>query len=139
MEVETKSKGRVSVTEKQIITIPDGLFGFEKYKKYALIDSDYTPFIWLQSLDESGLAFLIIDPFSICSDYEADIDDESLKKIGITLPEDIVVMAIVTVPSDGGPVTANLQGPIVINRKNNRCMQVILSDSHWTTKYRIGV
>jgi flagellar assembly factor FliW len=138
MEVETKTKGRVSVTEKQIITVPDGLFGFEKYKKYALIDSDYTPFIWLQSLDESSLAFLIIDPFVICSDYEADIDDESLKKVGITLPEDIVVMAIVTVPADGTPVTANLQGPIVINRKNNQCMQVILSDSRWTTKYRIG-
>lgn len=138
MEIKTKSQGTVSVDEKQIVKIPDGLFGFEEYKNFALVDSDYPPFVWLQSIDDSNLAFLIIDPFLICSDYEADIDDESLRKIGVETPEDIVVMAIVTIPSTGNEVTANLLGPIVINRQSNICAQVILSDSHWPTKYKLG-
>lgn len=138
MEIKTKSQGTVSVDEKQIVKIPDGLFGFEDYKNFALVDSDYPPFVWLQSIDDSNLAFLIIDPFLICSDYEADIDDESLRKIGVETPEDIVVMAIVTIPSTGNEVTANLLGPIVINRQSNICAQVILSDSHWPTKYKLG-
>lgn len=138
MEIKTKSQGTVSVDEKQIVKIPDGLFGFEDYKNFALVDSDYPPFVWLQSIDDSNLAFLIIDPFLICSDYEADIDDESLRKIGVETPEDIVVMAIVTIPSNGNEVTANLLGPIVINRQSNICAQVILSDSHWPTKYKLG-
>lgn len=65
MEVLTKTKGRVEVEEKQIVTFPDGIMGFEQYKKYALINSEYEPFIWLQSLEDSNLAFLIVDPFLI--------------------------------------------------------------------------
>ncbi|MBQ7753989.1 MAG: flagellar assembly protein FliW [Treponema sp.] len=137
MEVLTREKGKVDVAEENLLTIPEGLFGFEMYSKYALIDSDYMPFIWLQSCEDSNLAFLIIDPFRICSNYEADIDDETLKKIGIEKPEDIILMAIVTVPSNGTPITANLQGPLVINKKNQKCMQVVLNDNRWSTKFDI--
>ena len=137
MDVKTKTMGVKEVDSSQIVTFPDGLFGFEDFKKYAVIDSEYEPFIWLQSVDDEKLAFLIVDPFIICRNYEADIDDESLKKINVKSPEDVIVMAIVTVPSDGSHITANLQGPIVINKKNNLCEQVILSDNRWTTKQDI--
>lgn len=138
MEVQTKAQGTVAVSEKQIINIADGLFGFEAYKKFALIDSEYAPFIWLQSLEEQSLAFLIVDPFLVCPDYEADIDDESLKKLGVETPEDILLMVIITIPADNSGVTANLAGPLVINKRNNKCAQVILSDNRWVTKFRIG-
>lgn len=138
MEVQTKAQGTVSVSEKQIINIADGLFGFEEYKKFALIDSEYAPFIWLQSVEKQSLAFLIVDPFLVCADYEADIDDETLKKLGVETPEDILLMVIITIPADNSGVTANLAGPLVINKKNNKSAQVILSDNRWVTKFRIG-
>ena len=137
MDVVTKSNEVVKVSEKQIFDFPYGLLGFEQYKKYALIESEYEPFFLLQSLDEQKLAFLLVDPFLICNSYEADIDDESLKMIEVQSPEDIIVMTTVTIPSDGSIITANLLGPIVINRKNNKCLQVVLNDNKWTTKYDI--
>ena len=137
MEVETKADGIVEVEERQIVTFPEGILGFEDFHRYALINSKYEPFIWLQSLEEKNLAFLLVGPFLICSDYEADIDDETLGKIQVSSPEDIVVMAIVTIPSEGSPITANFLGPIVINRKNNSCIQVVLNDSRWDTKFDI--
>lgn len=137
MEVKTKAMGIVDVTDDKIITFPNGLLGFEGYHKYALIDAEYKPFLWLQSLDEQGLAFLLIDPFLIEKDYELDVDDKTLFEIEIESPTDVIVFAIITVPNDGGPVTANLQGPIVINGKNNLALQVILSDSKWTTKHNL--
>ena len=82
------------------------------------MDCDLEPFIWLQSCEDSNLCFLIVDPFLICSEYEADIDDESLAKIKISKPEDIILMTIVTVPHDGSAITANFQGPLVINKQN---------------------
>ncbi|MBP5519466.1 MAG: flagellar assembly protein FliW [Treponema sp.] len=138
MELLTKARGKVTITEDRLITIPAGLFGFEQYTKYALVDSDYEPFIWLQSCEDSNLAFLLVDPFLICSEYETDIDDESLAKIGITKPEDIIIMTIVTVPHDGSSITANFQGPLVINKKNHQCMQAILNDNRWSTKVDIA-
>ena len=137
MELLTKAKGKIDITEDHLITIPEGLFGFENYTKYALVDSDYEPFIWLQSCENPNLAFLIVDPFLISSIYETDIDDDTLAKIGITKPEDIIIMTIVTVPNNGAPITANFQGPIVINKKNHQCMQVILNDNRWSTKVNI--
>lgn len=137
MEVKTKAMGIVSVEEKQLVTFPNGLLGFEKYTKFALIDSEYEPFIWLQSTEESNLAFLMIDPFLICGDYEADIDDLTLKSIGVESAEDIIIMTLVTIPKDGSAITANFLGPVVINKKNRQCLQVILNDNRWTTKFDI--
>ncbi len=137
MEVKTKTMGNVQVDNTHILDFPAGLFGFEEYHKYALIDSEYQPFMYLQSLDEPTLAFLLIDPFIIASDYELDIDDKALSEIGISSPEDVYVLSIVTIPASGGPVTANLQGPVVINRKNNKALQAVLSNTKWTTKHNI--
>ena len=137
MEIMTKAKGKMDISEENLLTIPEGLFGFEEYTKFAMVDSDYEPFIWLQSTENPNLAFLIVDPFLISSIYETDIDDDTLVKIGITKPEDIIIMTIVTVPNNGAPITANFQGPIVINKKNHQCMQVILNDNRWSTKVNI--
>lgn len=137
MELLTKARGKIEISEDRILTVPEGLYGFEKYTKYALVDSEYEPFLWLQSCEDPNLAFLIVDPFLISSDYETDIDDDSLAKINIFKPEDIIVMTIVTVPHDGSVITANFQGPLVINKNTRECMQVILNDNRWSTKVDI--
>lgn len=136
MQVKTKTMGVVEVSEEQVVHISAGLLGFADYHDFVLIDSKVKPLVWLQSLEESALAFLLIDPFIIRKDYEADIDDEELAKIGIKDPSDVLLMAIITA-QEGSPVTANLRGPLVINKRNHECMQAILSDSKWMTKHDI--
>ena len=120
--------------EKKKLYFPNGLFGFEEYTDFELFESEYEPFMWLQSVQNSSLAFLVVDPFIICSEYELDVDDIMLSKIDVASASDVYVLAIVTVPSDGSPVTMNLQGPIVINKTNNKCLQIVLSDPSWGTK-----
>lgn len=137
MKVKTKAAGTVDVDDSQIIDFPQGLFGFEEYHGFAVIESEYRPFWWIQSLDESTLAFAAIDPFVIVPDYEIEIDDATLSSIGVSSPCDVVVFSIVTIPDDGRPVTANLQGPVVINKKNRKALQVILGDSKWSIKHNI--
>lgn len=137
MDVKTKQGKTVKVDDAHIFSFPEGLFGFELYHNYAVYESEYSPFMWMQSLDDQNLAFLIVDPFLIADDYELDVDDKSLGKIGIKSPADVYVMSIVTIPQDNTPVTANLQGPIVINKNTNQCLQVILNSTKWTTKHDI--
>ncbi len=138
MLVETKTMGSVEVSEAQLISLPAGLFGFTDYHDFALIDCHIKPLIWMQSLDEKQLAFLLLDPFIVCPDYEADIDDEELSKVGIQDPADVLLLSIITVPSDGSPVTANLRGPLVINKKSHVGMQVILDDKKWPIKFDVA-
>lgn len=137
MDVKTKTGKTISVENDHILNFPEGLFGFELYHNYAIYDSEYPPFMWMQSIEEQKLAFLIVDPFLICDDYELDVDDKSLAKIGIKSPTDVFVMSIVTIPQGDGPVTANLQGPIIVNKNTNECLQVILNSNRWTTKHDI--
>lgn len=44
MEVKTKTMGTVNVDESQIVSFPNGLYGFEEYHKYAIIEAEYKPF-----------------------------------------------------------------------------------------------
>jgi flagellar assembly factor FliW len=79
---------------------------------------------------------VIINPFLFRPDYELDIDDDLLKEIGITGPEKALIFTIVTIP-DNGPMTANLQGPLIINRDTRLGKQGILTDHRWKTKHDI--
>jgi flagellar assembly factor FliW len=137
VKVSTKAYGMVEVNEHQKITFPSGLFGFESLKDYVLLDAAQQPFYWLQSLDEVNIAFILIDPFIFRPDYEMDINNEELLPIGITESEKAVIFSIVTIPPDNGPMTANLQGPLVINRESRLGIQAVLTDSRWKTKHDI--
>ena len=137
MEIITKTLGTITVDEAQVISVPEGFYGFESYHRFALIDAEQKPFIWIQSLDEPSLAFIAIDPVIFRSDYELDIDDEVLKPLEIASPSDVVVFALVTIPADGSPITANLQGPLIINKKNKKAMQLVVGGEKWKTKHDI--
>lgn len=135
MEIETKAMGTVSIVEKQIIELEEGFYGFSQYHRFALVDAKESPFIWVQSLEKKDLAFLSVDPFLFRPDYELDIDDSLLQPLALESPSDVIVLSLITIPADGGSITVNLQGPLVINKKNNRAMQAILTDPRWQTKH----
>lgn len=137
MRITTKAYGELDVDERQLVTFPAGLLGFEQFKKYALLDAPQKPFFYLQSLDVTELAFILIDPFLFRSDYQVDVSDEALGEIGIASPDEVLVFAIVTVPGDGGAATANLMGPLVINKTNRHGMQAVLADARWKVKHDI--
>ncbi|MDR0451249.1 MAG: flagellar assembly protein FliW [Treponema sp.] len=137
MKVTTKAYGPVEADERQKIRFSQGLFGFESCRDYVLLDAEKEPFYWLQSLDSVQTAFILINPFLFRPDYEVNISNEELEEIGVEEPEKALIFAIVTVPSGGSPMTANLQGPLVINRDTHAAKQVILADPRWKTRHDI--
>jgi flagellar assembly factor FliW len=137
MKAATKAYGIIDVDERQKITFSSGLFGFETLTEYLLLDAERQPFYWLQSVDVEQVAFILVNPFLFRSDYEVDISDEELTAIGISSPEKALIFSIVTIPPDGGPMTANLQGPLIINREQRLGKQAILTDPRWQTKHDI--
>jgi flagellar assembly factor FliW len=136
VQVNSKAFGVVSVDEKQKVRFPSGLFGFENYKDYVLLDAEQQPYYWLQSLDDVKIAFVLVNPFLFRPDYELDISDDELKETGLADPAKALVFAIVTIP-DSGHITANLQGPLIINAENHLGRQVVLSDPRWKTRHAI--
>jgi flagellar assembly factor FliW len=136
VKVATKAYGLIDVDERQKIVFPQGLFGFEALKDYLLLDTERQPFYWLQSMDVEHVAFILVNPFLFRPDYEVNIENEELAEIGLHSPEKALIFSIVTIPDDG-PMTANLQGPLVINRDNRMGKQAVLTDTRWKTKHDI--
>jgi flagellar assembly factor FliW len=136
VKVATKAYGVIDVNERQKIIFSQGLLGFEAYKEYVLFDAKRQPFYWLQSVDEETIAFILLNPFLFRPDYEVNVDNEELLEIGLSDPSKALILAILTIPP-GGLMTANLQGPLVINRDTRFGMQAILSDPRWGIKHDV--
>jgi flagellar assembly factor FliW len=112
-----------------------GLLGFPHSKRFALSawGTEDGPFLLMKSLDDTS-EFLVADPEAFFPDYEPEIDLETAEWLGIATPEDAVVLVIVSVPDQAEHATANLLGPLVINRGTRRSMQMVLNDP-WTTRH----
>jgi len=137
MRIDTKAFGLIEIEDKQKVKFPEGLYGFEDFKDYCLLDAEHQPFYWLQSTEDKEIAFVLINPFLFRPDYELNISNEEILEIGIQGPEKAMIFTIVTIPPDGSPMTANLQGPLVINRDNMTGKQAVLSDVRWKTRHDI--
>ena len=137
MRVVTKPYGEINVDERQKIYFPFGILGFENLKYYVLLDAVQQPFYWLQSMDVVEIAFVLINPRIFRPDYSLEVNREELEEIGITSDEDILDLTIVTIPENPTDMTANLQGPIIINRNAKIGRQSISTNTTWEVRHRI--
>ena len=140
MDSEVNTNGILSAGSKTVLHFPQGLYGFEKHTDFILSESEYKPFMWLQSVKEKALAFLVVDPFLFFTDYEIDVDDQSVRDIGVKSPADVCIIVIITLAKEKKlSLTANLQGPLVINKNNRAAKQVVLADPRWLTKHDLNL
>jgi flagellar assembly factor FliW len=123
-----------NMPEKQIIHFPEGLLGIPHLNKYIMLSPEKKlPFMYLQSVEEEALAFIVIDPYLYMPDYSFDISDDVIDFLGVTKESDILVLSVVVIPSDISRMTANFAAPVLINVNNRRAKQIVLQDD----KYRI--
>lgn len=137
MRVNTKAYGLIDVDERQKIFFPYGILGFEKLQYYVLLDAPQKPFYWLQSLDVLEIAFVLVDPTLFRPDYVPSVPKDELEEIDVTTHEDLLIFSIVTIPENSERMTANLQGPVLINRKNRVGRQSINTDTKWKVRHFI--
>ena len=139
MQVLTKPYGKIEVDERQKIYFPAGILGFENLKDYLLLDAAQQPFYWLQSLNVPELAFVMINPKIFRQNYLPGVLSSELEEIDLTAtdPENSLIFAIVTIPEEHSKMTANLQGPIIINRKERIGRQCISTNSDFKTQHYI--
>ena len=87
---------------------------------------------WLgPQLDETE--FLVVNPDVFFPDYVAEIDDETADWLGLNSADDACLLVIVSVRDKAEDATANLLGPLVINRSSGRAIQAVLSE-RWSTR-----
>ncbi|MCG8482294.1 MAG: flagellar assembly protein FliW [Clostridia bacterium] len=138
MLIQTKYFGELEVDQAKIITFPKGILGLETFKAYAVFEMlDNPKFRCLQSIEETQVAFILVNPWDFFKDYDIDISDEELKTIQVKSIEQIVVFNIVTFQENIMESTANLLAPIIINTDTKEAAQIVLREDQYTTKHPI--
>lgn len=118
MLIETTRFGPIEVDDSKIMTFRDGVLGFPKHRRFALIQTASDPvFFWMQSADDPNLAFVVCDPRTFVPDYQVTVRNDDVKALELRDLQDCQVLVIVNKVS--GDLTANLLGPIVVG--TTRC------------------
>ena len=138
-KVDTVRFGEIDVEEDKVVHFEQGIPAFEDEHEFIVIPYDAeSPYYFMQSLSTPDLAFLLTVPFVFFPEYEFELDDISLKELGIKHQEEVLLYVLITIP--GGKVedmTANLMAPVVINTTNMQARQVVLERSGYTTRHRL--
>lgn len=131
MIIKTRDFGEEEISEEVIIDFPNGVYAFEENKRFVLLSpcgEDKYP-MWLQSVDNPNLCFIVFDPREFVPDYSVELDKEAkelLKADGAEL--DLLCMAVV--PDEYINTTLNLKSPIVINSEAKKGVQVIAAENY---------
>ncbi len=128
LNIETRDFGTIEVKEEDIYDFPNGLYAFEENKRFALLSplgEGVFP-MWLQSLDDPSLCFIVFNPVLIDGGFTVVLADNERSQLGLGDNDDAAALVIAKVPADYKHTTVNMKSPIVINKSAHRAIQVIL-------------
>ena len=140
MQILTKIFGEIIIDDDKIIQFPNGIIGFPELTEFTLVhdeEKSADSIHWLQSIQEPAFAMPVMDPLIVCPDYNPEADDELLNILGQIVPEELLVLVTVTVPSDLTRMSVNLKGPIVINAAEKKAIQIIVEGDEYQVKFPI--
>ncbi len=121
------------------IELPQGIIGFATYKRAELLYMpDHLPFLWMKLQGPTdNLHFIVIEPGGIVPNYEPELFDFDAELLDLRDPAEAMILNIVTLKNQN-PVeaTANLIGPVVVNRRTRIGRQLVISNySRYTANH----
>lgn len=131
MKINSTRFGTHEIDPESILTFPQGIPGFENCTRFKLFHEDKAqPVVhWLQSIDDPNVSFSVVDPAKFGLNYEITLTDEEVKQLSVENTGDIAVMLIAYKPqagTAGANVSANINGPILLNIRARLGMQKVL-------------
>ncbi|MCF6154416.1 MAG: flagellar assembly protein FliW [Candidatus Brocadia sp.] len=133
LNLSTEKFGNLRIEKENIITFESGLLGFEDLKQFVIVDiEECLPFEWLVSIKDPLIAFPILNPMPFFSDYNPIKSIGDLSSLGIKDTKNVEIFCTVTLGNSPSNVTMNLKGPIIINMKNKKGKQFIVTEDYYS-------
>ncbi len=136
MELETTRFGVITFNDEDVLTFTQPLLGFHAYRHFILLPGPQgSPLLWLQSIDDGQLAFLLMDPVQVVPDYATGLAAMVREELNAQDEGGVQFYTTVTAPRDGGAIRTNLKAPIAVHRGTGLALQVILDDPRYPVHY----
>jgi flagellar assembly factor FliW len=131
MNIKTRDFGYIAVNEEDEITFTCGMYGFDEYKKYVILkDSPEDDVMYLQSLENTDLSFVLIDPYAVSAVFDPSVNEEDLKDLESDNESELKFLVIAIIKEEIKDSVVNLKSPIALNPKTRKAKQVILQNSY---------
>ncbi len=129
MIYKTRDFGEREIPDSKILVFKQPIFGFDDYTRYTMIFDEEIgeQIVWLQSLEEPGLCFLLFDPSAFEDFYKPEITEDVEKSLGTG---DYSCWVVLSVKEEFNKSTVNLKSPIIINTTSGVASQVILEQNY---------
>jgi len=136
LTVHSDLLGDMRLRSTDVFMFSQGILGFPECRRFALLRGIHDGLYWLQSMEYSALAFLLVDPFTVVDNYAADVPPSQLADLGAGSATDIAILAMVTLPTAGGgdTPTVNLRGPLAINFRTRRAKQIVSHEGDYSVR-----
>lgn len=130
MVINTRDFGEREIKEQEIITFARGIYGFTGMTKFVrLTDAEIGEgIIWLQSLEDAALCFVLIDVKGLGLEYTPELSEEAKVLLNLNDKEKPTYYAIATFKENIQESYMNLKSPIVLNEANKLALQEIVEE-----------
>lgn len=136
--VQSAMYGELKVREDEIVTLVQGMPGFEGYTRFAVIRlEEEGPFRVLQSLEDPDISFIIANPYYFFADYDIGLTEAVQEELSIQRTEEVEVWSVVTANEHIKDATINLMAPLIVNGAKRVGKQVILHESGYRVRQRL--
>ncbi len=92
----------------------------------------------MQSLETPDLAFTLLFPFEVVFGYSPQFPAVELTELKTQDAKELEIYTTVVIPKDPTQITLNLMSPIVVNPRERIGRQIVLPDSGYSVKHRLG-
>jgi len=128
IKVRSSRFGTLEIKSDHVITMTRPFLGFPESTSFFLIPhSDNSPLMWIHSLDDPDLAFVVISHTNLPFSYLPEISTAITRELDTNRDEELELLLILTIPrGDTNEITVNLLGPIIINSEKKLARQLVL-------------
>ncbi len=140
MKIISSRFGEIEINEDLIIEFPEGILGFQAFKKFIILTKDENQLFWfLHSVENSDLMFIITNPYFILSDYTFDMSEEDCKTLLLdgNNSKELSIFTITKVDNKKN-FFINLKAPLCINFNKKIGKQIILYNYNYSHQYKIN-
>jgi flagellar assembly factor FliW len=132
-----------TVDQSDIMTLPVIEFvapmpGFPAVRKFVLVEVDDSGLLYaMTALDDPAVRFLVVPPGPFFSEYEPEVDDETMQALEVVDAAELLVLLVVSAGDKAAEATVNLMAPIVVHQPTRRAVQLILTGSGLPVRARL--
>ena len=143
LQIQTKYFGATECQPDSVFEFPQGLPGFEGERRFVFLEQpDKDPLLFMQSLSNPALCFVLLPVLVAAPDYRIRLGQEELTCLRLPsgreprIGTDILCAGVVCAGDEARPSpTVNLLAPIVVNLGQRVGMQVIPMESEYSHQH----